>query len=235
MTQPIMPFATYVSYRRHCVTRGYCDPFIPYVGDRYGDQGPLKLVYCGGAARWAESRDKIRDDAEALAHGAELTRDFVAGGMYSAPFWRLFRQVAAITPGLANEVESLMLRRFAWTNLSKTGIVNRSAPPDNDPILRDLDVIQFNHEMDMLRPDLLMCVSGSLLTTTAYTLFDSPGWLQTSTPALTTEKTSARRTPWGGWLLWTMHPAYKTRAWFDSIVKDTAMVIATIKNEREAL
>ncbi len=232
MTLPIMSLATYATYRRHCAAHGYCDPFIPYVGDRYGKDVGFKFLYCGGAAWWADHHDIINDDAEAFAYGAKASGQFVADGMYNAPFWRLFWQIPNIVPGLAGEPESEMLRRFAWTNISKTGVVGQSAPPDRDLDLRNIDVEQFRHELNILQPDLLVCVSGSLVSSTAYALFDTSEWKVVDGVEAVTASTWIRRSEWGGWLLWTMHPAYKPRAWFQSVLIDTAAILEAIKAER---
>jgi hypothetical protein len=231
--QIILPEA-YGAYRRHCRQERYCDPFIPYVGADYGAPGCVKLAYCGGSAWWTEASQSIDDDAAALIYSKGLTDKFVAEGMYSTPFWRLFREIAAIVPGLAGESEKDVLSRFAWTNLSKTGVVGQSAPPDNDRVLRSLDVAQFWHEMDILRPDLLVCVSGSLVSSTGYALFDTPEWIEPEFPKPVTKSTWIRRAPWGGWLLWTMHPAYKPRSWHDSILADVAAILDRIGNEARA-
>lgn len=230
--QPIMPLSSYAAYRRLCAERGYCDPFIPYVGDKYGKDVGLKFLYCGGAAWWADHNAAIDDDAEALAYAAEASSQFIAGGMYSAPFWRLFWQAAEIVPGLKGQSHSEVLSRFAWTNISKTGIVGQSAPPDDDRDLRALDVEQFRHELDVLQPDILVCVSGSLVPSTAFALFDTPGWQAVDGIEPVTASTWIRRSDWGGWLLWTMHPAYKSRAWFASVLTDTATILKAIKAER---
>lgn len=222
--------ATYAAYRRHCRDQGYCDPFIPYVGAEYFAPGHVKLVYCGGAAWWNAPGEAFADDDAAFQWSRGQSVNFVLEGMYDSPFWRLFRQIASIVPGLSGADETDMLRRFAWTNLSKTGVVGQSAPPDNDRALRDLDVGQFRHEMDILRPDLLVCVSGSLVSSTGYALFDSPQWPTPDVPLPAMASMWIRRSAWGGWLLWTMHPAYKPRAWHDSVIRD----VATILNQIEA-
>lgn len=229
MDNPIMTAATYAAYRRHCREQGYCDPFVPYVGDAWFAPGHVKFAYCGGAAWWSEAGLCFDDDDAAFRWSTDQSANFVREGMYDTPFWRLFRRIASITPGLAGAGEAEMLRRFAWTNLSKTGIVGRSAPPDNDQVLRELDVGQFRHEMDVLRPDLLVCVSGSLVPSTGYALFDNPDWPEPDVPVPATASTWIRRTPWGGWLLWTMHPAYKPRAWHDSVVGDIEATLDLIE------
>lgn len=232
MTQPIMPLASYSAYRRHCAVQGYCDPFIPFVGDEYGAHEGVKFAYCGGAAWWAEKHDLIEDDAEALERGAKLTREFVADGMYNAPYWRLFWKIAGIVPGLAGQPDDVLLNRFAWTNISKTGVVGQSSPPNNDNHLRQLDIEQFNYEMNLLQPDLLVCVSGSLVPSTAYALFDNLKWQVVEDVRPLTASTWIRRSKNGGWLLWTMHPAYKPRAWFDSVLADVQVVLDAIAAER---
>lgn len=228
-----MAAATYAAYRRHCRKQGYCDPFVPYVGAEYSTPGHVRLAYCGGAAWWSAPGEAFDDDEAAFQWSKDQSTSFVLEGMYDTPFWRLFRQIASTVPGLSGVDEGDMLRRFAWTNLSKTGLVGSSAPPDRDRVLRDLDVGQFRHEMDVLRPDILVCVSGSLVPSTGYALFDNPQWPTPDDPLPATESTWIRRTPWGGWLLWTMHPAYKPRAWHESVVGDVAAILARIATESE--
>ena len=227
MTKSIFSLEKFAAYRSHCKQEGYCMPFVPYVGDEYGKTGAIKFVYCGGAAWWSEPDTVIDDDAEAHAYSSDESRKFVLSDMYGSAFWSFFRELAAIVPGLAGEQDETMLKRFVWTNITKTGLVGENAPP-NDPNLRPLDVAQVRHELDVLLPDLIVCVSGSLVTSTAYEIFDTPEWKAGESFEARTGSTWIRQAPWGGWLLWTMHPAYKTREWRDSVLADVKAVIERI-------
>ena len=221
----LMPLHHYAAHRQHCRSVGYCDPFVPYRGDRYGADGTFKFVYCGAAAWWSEAHADIDDDGEALRASATWSRNFVNNGTYDSPFWRLFNQIAAALPDFAEAQPDEWLSRFAWTNISKTGTIRESAPPDSDAVLRELDIAQFRHEMDVLKPDLIVCVSGSLVPSTAFALFDTEEWAIIPEVRPTTEKTWIRQAPWGGWLLWTMHPAYKPASWAPDLLADVQTIL----------
>jgi len=114
-------------------------------------------------------------------------------------------------------------RRIAWTNLSKLGVAGETAPPASDLELRALDVAQLGHELAVLNPAILLCVSGSKLEETGYAVFNDREWpradFEPSVP-----KTEVRRSLTGGWLYWTMHPQFKSGEWQAKLLSDVARI-----------
>lgn len=221
--QNIWEKAEFESYGRFCASKNYCSPWHPFVGSRYGELGRPKLVYCGGAAWWGGPQREC-----SLSEAKALTDKFVADDMYSTPFWRLFERVTKLAyPDVASKKEAAAFS--AWTNLSKTGAVGESAPPDSDFELRRLDVAQLTRELEILCPDILMCVSGSLMPSVGHAVFGHylEGKLSPQTPS-----TWIRRTPWGGWLIWTMHPAYKAEAWHRSVEADFNNILISLNDPK---
>ncbi|MGH6786028.1 MAG: hypothetical protein ACREBO_04295 [Novosphingobium sp.] len=214
---------SFADYAELCRRKGYCSPWHPYVGPQYGKTDHLTFAYCGGAAWW----NSDSDEAASLGESQRLTVEFVVGELesYSTPFWRLFDRLGGLvhSGGLSRQD---VLARSAWTNLSKTGAVGRSAPPDGDIELRQHDVRQLHREFDLLRPDILICVSGSLVPSTGHAVFDA--WDEVRDLRPETESTWIRRSPWGGLLLWTMHPAYKPDTWSASIESDVRKMLALL-------
>lgn len=226
--QWIVPPERYGAYRQHCRAQGYNAPFVPYVGDAYGDGSAVKLVYCGAALHHDSHQDDTGDDAHAYAHGEAETRRFVHGGMYNSAFWRLFAQIAAEVPGMTGQESGLMLNRFVWTKLSKAAVSGASAPPNKDRGLRSLDVAQFRHEMDVLQPNVLICTSGSLVSSTGHEIFSERDWQAVPGFEAKTPSSWIRRAEWGGWLLWTMHPAYKPADWASLVVEDVRRILQRV-------
>ena len=209
------------SYAEFCRGRDYCSPWHPFVGSSYGTANRLKFLYCGGSAWWSEQQQEC-----SVFAAKALTDQFVAEGMYSTPFWRLFERAAKLVyPDIADKRGASALS--AWTNLSKTGVVGASAPPDSDVKLRELDVAQLKRELAILNPDILMCVSGSLVPSVGHAVFDfyADAKVHVNTPS-----TWIRRTPWGGWLIWTMHPAYKSADWYRSVESDLSTVLRSLND-----
>lgn len=214
-------------YADHCRRNGLCNPWHPYIGTSYGSDGHTKFVYCGGSAWW----DSDNLQPQSLEHSRLLTSNFVENGdleSYSTPFWRLFDRLGGlIHPGAGSRRK--VADFSAWTNLSKTGLVGQSAPPDSDAELRNLDTRQLKRELTLLQPDILVCVSGTLVPSTGHAMFD--GWDRIAGLEATTESTWIRRSPWGGSLLWTMHPAYKSESWNVSVEHDLKSILAANAND----
>ena len=89
---------------------------------------------------------------------------------------------------------------------------------------------QLNREFGQLRPDLLVCVSGSLVPSTGLAVFGE--WPHVEGLKPETVSTWIRRTPWGGLLLWTMHPAYKPESWYKSVEFDVREMLGRLTLER---
>ena len=217
--QPLWKQVDFEAYAEFCAARGYCSPWHPFVGSRYGEPSRPKLAYCGGAAWWGEQQSDC-----SLSEAKALTDKFVAQDMYSTPFWRLFQRVTKLAyPDVASKEEAAAFS--AWTNLSKTGAVGASAPPDSDIELRNLDVAQITRELTILTPDILLCVSGSLMPSVGQAIFNS---YEKTELIPKTPSTWLRRTPWGGWLIWTMHPARKSEDWYQAVETDFSAVLLKV-------
>ena len=216
---PLWDETDFERYAQFCRGRGYCSPWHPFVGSDYGAPGRLKLLYCGGSAWWGEQQDSTP-----LSRAKLLTDQFVGSGMYSTPFWRLFERIAKLAyPDVVGRENAAMYA--AWTNLSKTGVVGASAPPDSDEVLRQMDIAQLNRELAILRPDVLVCVSGSLVPSTGHAIFDACDEVELMP---VTPSTWLRKTSWGGSLLWTMHPAYKSEEWLTSVEEDFSKLLRSL-------
>lgn len=213
-----MPLSTFKAYRELARVRGYCEPWVPYVGKNYFDSAGPRFMYCGGAAWWASTVELPQDNGSAFDIAARDTEAFVSNGMYSTPFWRLYRSSVALMPWANSRPNEYVDSRVCWTNLTKTGMVQETAPPDKDVDLRHLDVAQLQYELDVLQPDILMCVSGSIVPSTGHEIFDR--WHDIDGIRPCTESTWFRRSDAGTLLLWTMHPAFKPAKWHDSVLSD---------------
>ena len=223
-SRAVMPVSTFQQYRELARQSGYCEPWAPYVGPDYLNCPEPRFMYCGGAAWWDSDTPLPRDDFAALQASISRSDQFVASGMYSTPFWRLYRDAVAQMPWSRNLPSSLVDRRVCWTNLTKTGVVQQTAPPDSDEHLRCIDVIQMNHELALLRPDIILCVSGTIVPTTGHALFGE--WAMIAGDCQpSTASTWFRRAPQGSLLMWTMHPAYKPRSWRASVLRDLRKLI----------
>jgi hypothetical protein len=228
----LMSLETYGAYRLLAREKGYCEPWVPHVGKHYGTGAFPKFMYCGGAAWFDYRYDFPADDAAAKEMAAALTQKFIDDGAYSTPFWRLFWRAAHLFPEAASMSDEDLLHHVAWTNLSKTGLLGQPAPPHNDLALRALDVKQMQAELAMLEPDILLCVSGSLVPATGDALFRSYEKIADFAPS--TDSTWFRRAPWGGYLMWTMHPGYKSENWRRSVLGDLSILIALLNDPQEA-
>lgn len=213
------------NYAEFCASRGYCRPWHPFVGGKYGATNLVKFAYCGGSAWW----ESDGSTELTLDRSRQLTNDFVSQGMYSTPFWRLFSRLSALVFG-QQRTDFVASDCSAWTNLSKTGRVGESAPPDDDLELRHLDVQQLRRELSLLEPDILVCVSGSLVPSTGHAVFNDWPSIEGLEPK--TVSTWIRRTPWGGFLIWTMHPAYKSESWIVSVENDVRAIIAALNQSK---
>lgn len=219
--------AQFREYADYCLAQDYCSPWHPYVGPKYGQNENLRFAYYGGSAWWNSDTSKPQkvDDSRIL------TKGFVEGPafkLYSTPFWRFFDRLGALVFPEAR-TRSEITNFSVWSNLSKTGMVGKSAPPGADKVLRGLDVRQLRREFDLLEPDIILCVSGSLVPSTGHAIFG--GWKKIAGLEARTASTWIRQSPWGGFLLWTMHPAYKSEDWALSVENDLKLILATQSRE----
>jgi hypothetical protein len=214
----IMPLSTFTAYRKLAREKGFCEPWVPYVGPDFGASGGPRLVYCGAAPSY-ESNDRDEypadNDETALRMATKRWADFVSGGGYNSAFWRLGKLIVENLDGPPPSPNPFS--RIAWTNLTKLNGVGDSAPKGGDAELLSLDVAQMTREISILRPDILICVSGSMLTSTGNRIFADcePMLVQPET-----SNTLVKRLPNGGILYWTMHPNWKTKAWSQSVISD---------------
>lgn len=219
--ETLFPLEIFRSYRSLCRVRGYCEPWHPYVGSGYGANDGFKLLYLGGAAWWSNTNHHPQDDQEALEASRHATYKFVEGGAYSSPFWRLLRRISQEVFVQANW--DSFLRSIAWSNLTKTGLVGETAPPDSDRELVELDCQLLRHELSLLKPDLVLCVSGSIMPSVGHELFGR--LLEPGNPAPSTGSTWFRNFADGSKLIWTMHPAYKSQSWSDTVISDVKTML----------
>lgn len=221
-------FAAYRRFRAANPNVNYTEPFVPCVGETYFTSGLPKLVYCG-AAIWERKlvQYDYTDDA-AYFQSKEFTETFlegVAGGAkYSSAFWRLFSAASEIVHG-ADVPPARRVKAAVWTYLSKLGQEAQSEPI-NKADLRALDVSQLKAELEVLKPDLFLCVSGEMLTETGNELFESLPRVDGVT--LATESSLLKRLPAGGFLLWTNHPQRKSATWFQSMLADIQFVMGML-------
>jgi hypothetical protein len=220
----IMPLSTFVAYRRLALEnrrlkheKGYCEPWVPYVGPDFGAAGSPRIVYCGAAPAYNRNDEGSYppDDEAALRMATKRWADFAAGGGYDSAFWRLGKLIVENLDGPPPSPNPFS--RIAWTNLTKLNAVGDSAPKGGGAELLSLDVAQMTREISILRPDILICVSGSMLTSTGNRVFADcePMLVQPET-----SNTLVKRLPSGGILYWTMHPNWKTKAWSQSVISD---------------
>lgn len=218
---PLFPIEQFRRYRRHCKEHGYCEPWHPYGGRNYGRDALPKFLNLGGAAWWSDGNTHPCDDQEALNMSKQATYRFVEDGAYFSPFWHLLRRVSKDVFGVSDW--NAFLASVAWSNLTKTSLVGETAPPNNDGSLIELDCQLLRHELAVLQPDFVLCVSGSIMPSVGYKLFDRLPECLNSTPA--TESTWFRSFPNGSRLMWTMHPAYKSADWFDKVIDDLRTLV----------
>ena len=203
------------AYLAMAAAKGYCGPFVPYVGPRY-DASPLRVIYAGVAPY-------LTDDVpfNDIAVAAEWSRSVAEDADISSPFWRLLDDVLALW--YESESPGQRRQRVVWSNLSKLNWRDKAtAPRDSDRALRSLNVEQFRHELSILAPDLLVCVSGNNLVETGRELF---AYMLDEGVKLRAEQTWMRRLPTGGALYWTMHPGYKSADWKAGVLADIAMIV----------
>ena len=218
----IMPLGTFAAYRRLAREKGYCEPWVPYVGPDFGAAGGPRIVYCG-AAPYYESDDRDEypadNDETALRMATERWADFGGGGGYKSGFWRLGKLLAESLTGPAQSANPFS--KIAWTNLTKVNEVGRPTPRGGGDALRSLDVAQMRREIELLRPDLLVCVSGSMMVSTGNAAFShcEPMAVQPQRP-----NTIVKRLPTGGLLYWTEHPRPKGAAWMQSVISDLLLL-----------
>lgn len=221
----LFPLERFRQYRDLARAKGYCDPFVPAVGPAYGDGGMLRVVYCGVAARWGGDGREAGSDVDLFASEAAWSATLLVGENTKSAFWRLLdRVLEAIAPHLKPAERRA---RAAWTNLSKSGRgYGATCPPDRDTSLRSLDVAQLRHEVELLRPELMVCVSGNNLVSTGIEVFRAWPAIMDLSPSV--DQTEIRRLPAGGALYWTMHPQGKTREWTSRVVSDSHRLAETL-------
>lgn len=205
----------------------YCEPFVPFIGERYGDGTMPRVVYCGVAAGWSERDDSTHDDDTLLSSSRAWSAAFALSGGNRSRFWTLFDDVLRVAD--AGQCRSALARRWCsvWTNLSKLGQVGETAPPDRDVDLRALDAAQVQNEIDRYSPDLMVCVSGTALIPTGNAAFK--GLNRADFKPTTNDSTIVYRLGNGGWLYWTMHPQRQSVEWRGHVLDDVAHIIASIR------
>lgn len=216
--QSLFPIDRFRRYRVLAAKRGYCDPFVPTVGDRYGSGTLPRIVYCGVAARWGDDgREPMVNDVRLFNEAADWSSNVFDERSLNSAFWRLLDSMLAKLDLDTALTASQRRRCAAWTNLSKSGRgYGATCPPDSDVELRALDIEQFNHELGLLDPDLLICVSGNNLVSTGKALFRR--WPIVQDGIEVPDQSEVRRLPNGGWLYWTMHPQAKPSAWGETVL-----------------
>lgn len=220
----LFPLHRFRDYRELAAREGYCDPFVPAVGQHYGDGRMPRLLYCGVAARWGDDGQYAGSDEELFEAEAAWSADLLAGGDGASAFWRLLDRILELLgPDLGPDERRA---RAVWTNLSKSGLGHdATCPPENDPALRALDTAQLRHEIDLLSPDLMVCVSGNNLVPTGVEVFRE-GRVPVADFKPSVPQTEAWELPEGGRLYWTMHPQFKTKDWSNRVVDDIAALLA---------
>lgn len=226
----VFPLEAYRTYRAHAVTKGYCDPFVPHVGEKYGEDGFPRFVFSGVAAGWGRHISEEGDDIDLRGAAAEWASKFIdQEGTNGSPFWKLFDAVLGVLDPTGHTSVVERRKHAVWTNLSKVGKVGETAPPDNDLKLRELDATQFRHELSLFSPDLLLCVSGSKLEETGNAVYST--WANADIKP-SHEHTTIRRSPDGGWLYWTMHPQFRTNEWRDGVLEDVRLIVERLRAGR---
>lgn len=173
----------------------------------------------------------LRDDKIVRREDEGWFRTFALEGGNGGRFWTLFHAVLAAVDPEPSRSRTERMRHAAWTNLSKLNAPSQSAPPDNDEALRALDVEQMRREIAALDPDILLCVSGSMVPSTGHALFDALAPID-HVPSV--DRTWTRRLPNGGVLYWTMHPQgirSDPQGWMDEVVGDV-LRLATLPRAR---
>ena len=205
----VMTIQQFAAYRAHSRSQGYADPFVPYVGPLYGSD--LRIVYCGVASRQNEHfNSDAASDEDLIREGRQFANQIVLAPSPQSAFWRFLDAVTERIYG-SEEPEPTRRQRIAWTNLSKGVLAgNATAPPDSDDFLRKMDVAQIQHEIKVLDPQILLCVSGSSLVDTGKAIFSE--WPKMDMRS-SRSSTWIRRMPNGGLLYWTDHPARKSASW----------------------
>lgn len=221
----LFPLAKYCEYRAHTRKQRYCDPFVPVVGSHYGDGALIKFVYSGVAAAWQSLDCEEGEDSEIRERSLGAWSLFFNEGMNGSRFWDLFDNVLNLIDGRSRFSVSERRQHAVWTNLSKTGLPGKTAAGGADSALRQLDAAQFRRELVLLKPDLLLCVSGRFLAATGHEIFD--GWPDSDIKPSVAE-TSIKRMPGGGWLYWTMHPGRQPNTWRDAVLGDISRILERI-------
>ena len=218
----VFTVTTFHRYRSFAHEHSYCGPFIPYVGEKYGSGLLPKFAYCGVAAAWPNHK---LEAAENYHFKADWANDVVLQRRVNSAFWRLCWDTLELLDTDARFSPEERLQHMAWTNLSKLGSAKQTAPPDNDIALREMDAAQLRHEIEVLAPDLLLCVSGSRLRATAAAVF---GKLEAGDLTPMIEPTHVTRLPSGGLLYRTMHPQYKTKQWQRVVRSDLKTIMGEL-------
>lgn len=228
--EELFPLESYTGHRAHSRAKGYCDPFVPYVGQHYGNGDFPRFVYSGVAAGWDSHQSDDGEDETLREKGRAATSDFIETGMNGSSYWRLFDAALAVLDPSNVLTISERRQRAVWTNLSKTGKSGETAPPDNDLRLRELDASQFQNELKILQPDLILCPSGGSLAATGDKVF---GLWDDADIKASIPHTSIKRIPGGGWLYWTMHPQFKTNEWTQAVLSDVGLIAERIRSEQQ--
>lgn len=224
--EPLVTPQSFAAYRRLRDRNPlYTEPFVPCVGAKYGTANLPRFVFCGAAIWERELAAYECDDIDAFSRSLKFTEEFVAGvgeGLHRrSAFWRLFESASQLIFGAQCSLRD-RTKASVWTNLSKIGETGQSQPT-NVPDLMDLDVEQIRCELTRLEPDIILCVSGSMLVDTgkkAFSAFEKVG------ARLNSADSELRRLPNGGFLLWTMHPNRKTTNWRSALLGDLSNVMS---------
>jgi hypothetical protein len=242
--RPLLAEAAFAEYRRFRSSHKevqYTEPFVPCVDDAAFGQGLPRFVYCGAAVAERELVEYGGSDHGAWkasqSDTAEILRARAGEEIRLTPFWRLWDSASRVLFGSGTERSTRMLATV-WTNLSKLGVVDSPAPLD-DADLSGLDAAQFTRELDELKPDILLCVSGEMLIKTGNALFED---LPRLGVAAATRGTLFKRLPAGGVLVWTNHPAHlrgkqNEAAWYKSVLGDleTAVKVSGVLTDRSLI
>jgi|GEM_PF-6379865 len=131
----------------------YSSPFVPGIGDQYGDNPGKRVMICGKATYGWERDGKNSWDASELL---DWSKDGVCHG-YKSTFWSFARQVSqAVNGGDSQDA----LRKIVWSNIAKLGARQGNLSGKDFKKCKNLFAELFLKELQILKPDYLVLVTG---------------------------------------------------------------------------
>ncbi len=174
-------------------------PFLAGVGPEYFQASPRLLVVGKATAGWSNVEEPVTAEATS-AHSAAFVQEPTAGAF--------FRHVQQLALGVASGVDpAAAARRIAWTNLARIGYAGGNPAGQAFDAQETLCRWLLAAELDWLRPDLVILLTGDYRHDLVSDFFDGIVWEYLPN--------AGHDAAWCGcWhgvrVVWTMHPQGKS-------------------------